>query len=175
MRDIEDIEELNIEYTPEVIEGLKKKNSKSTGGYQGTEYKTIKEIFLRSTNVYRDRPFILEKFNRKGGFEQISYGRFGEDVMRLGAGLSRAFKLQGEKVLIIGETTYEWYVSYMAMLCGVGIAVPTDKELPENELENIIKRSDAAAVIFSPKKKDLIKKSGQPLSGSKIFYRNVFR
>lgn len=66
MRDIEDIEELNIEYTPEVIEGLKKKNSKSTGGYQGTEYKTIKEIFLRSTNVYRDRPFILEKFNRKG-------------------------------------------------------------------------------------------------------------
>ena len=36
MRDIEDIEELNIEYTPEVIEGLKKKNSKSTGGYQGT-------------------------------------------------------------------------------------------------------------------------------------------
>lgn len=68
MRDIEDIEELNIEYTPEVIEGLKKKNSKSTGGYQGTEYKTIKEIFLRSTNVYRDRPFILEKFNRKGGF-----------------------------------------------------------------------------------------------------------
>lgn len=73
--------------------------------------------------------------------------------MRLGARLSRAFKLQGEKVLIIGETTYEWYVSYMAMLCGVGIAVPTDKELPENELENIIKRSDAAAVIFSPKKK----------------------
>ena len=169
MRDIEDIEELNIEYTPEVIEGLKKKNSKSTGGYQGTEYKTIKEIFLRSTNVYRDRPFILEKFNRKGGFEQISYGRFGEDVMCLGAGLSRAFKLQGEKVLIIGETTYEWYVSYMAMLCGVGIAVPTDKELPENELENIIKRSDAAAVIFSPKKKDLIKKAANHCPGVKYF------
>ena len=97
MRDIEDIEELNIEYTPEVIEGLKKKNSKSTGGYQGTEYKTIKEIFLRSTNVYRDRPFILEKFNRKGRFEQISYGRFGEDVMRLGAGLYRAFKLRARR------------------------------------------------------------------------------
>lgn len=131
MRDIEDIEELNIEYTPEVIEGLKKKNSKSTGGYQGTEYKTIKEIFLRSTNVYRDRPFILEKFNRNGGFEQISYGRFGEDVHApWRQDCPRAFKLQGEKVLIIGETTYEWYVSYMAMLCGVGIAVPTDKELP---------------------------------------------
>lgn len=159
MRDMEDIEELNIEYTPEVIESLKKKNSKTGECYPGTEYKTVKEIFLRSTELFKDRPFILEKFNRKGGFEEITYGQFREDVMNLGAGLSRAFKLQGEKVLIIGETTYEWYVSYMAMLCGVGIAVPTDKELPENELENIIKRSDAAAVIFSPKKKDLIKKA----------------
>ena len=59
----------------------------------------------------------------------------------MGTGLTRAFKLQGEKVLIVGETTYEWYVSYAALLCGAGIAVPTDKELPDNELENIIKRS----------------------------------
>ena len=44
----------------------------------------------------------------------------------------------------------------MAMLCGVGIAVPADKELPINELENIIKRSKAAAIIYSPKKKDEI-------------------
>ena len=38
MRDIEDIEELNLEYTPEVIEGLKKKNSKSTGGATGRHH-----------------------------------------------------------------------------------------------------------------------------------------
>ena len=61
MRDIEDIEELNIEYTPEVIEGLKKKNSKSTGGYQGTEYKTIKEIFLRKMCI-RDRIFCMRRW-----------------------------------------------------------------------------------------------------------------
>ncbi len=49
-------------------------------------------------------------------------------------------------------------MSYMAMLCGVGIAVPTDRELPENELENIIRRSRASAVIYSPKKAEDIKK-----------------
>lgn len=170
MRDIEDIEELNIEYTPEVLENLKKKHSLHSGQeYPGTSYKTMKEIFLRSIREYKDRPFILEKFNRKGSFEEITFGRFGEDVINLGTGLSRAFRLQGEKILIIGETTYEWYVSYMAILGGVGIAVPTDKELPENELENIIKRSNASAVIYSPRKKDLIKKVGNRCPGVKYF------
>lgn len=171
MRDIDEIEELKIEYTPETIEELKKKKeSKSQKeGYPGTSYKTIKEIFERSTTMYADRPFIVEKFNRKGDFEEITYGKFREDVINLGTGLSRAFKLSGEKVLIIGETTYDWYVSYMAMLCGAGIAVPTDKELPENELENIIKRSGAAAVIFSPRKKDLIKKVSNHCPGVKYF------
>ena len=46
----------------------------------------------------------------------------------------------------------------MAMLCGVGIAVPTDRELPLNELENIVRRSKASAIIYSPKKEEDIKK-----------------
>ena len=169
MRDIEEVEELNVEYTPEVLENLKKKNDKDRkgGNYPGTEYKTVKEFFDRSTRIFADRPFIVEKFNRKGGFEEITYGKFREDVVALGTGLTRAFKLKGEKILIIGETTYEWYVSYMAMLGGAGIAVPTDKELPDNELENIIKRSDAAAVILSPRKKDQIKKVANHCPGVK--------
>lgn len=39
-----------------------------------------------------------------------------------------------------------------------GIAVPTDRELPLNELENIVKRSKASAIIYSPKKEEDIKK-----------------
>lgn len=170
MKDIDDIEELRIKYTPEELEAIKKnaKEGKSEG-YPGTSYQTIKEVFEKSTTEFEDRPFIVEKFNRKGNFEEITYGQFREDVVNLGTGLSKAFKLEGEKVMIIGETTYQWYVSYMAMLCGVGIAVPTDKELPENELENIIKRSDVAAVIYSPRKKDLIKKAANHCPGVKYF------
>lgn len=46
----------------------------------------------------------------------------------------------------------------MALLCGVGIAVPADRELPVNELENIVRRSKASAIIYSPKKEEDIKK-----------------
>ena len=159
MTGIENIEELNVEYTPEMLQDMKEKSQKKRNeNYPGTNFKTVKEFFDRATTVYKDRTFILEKFNRKGSFEEISYGRFRQDVINLGTGLTQVFKLQGEKIIIIGETTYEWYVSYTSLLVGAGIAVPTDKELPDHELENIIKRSEAAAVIFSPRKKDQIKK-----------------
>ena len=57
----------------------------------------------------------------------------------------------------------------MAMLCGVGIAVPVDKELPENEIENVIRRAKASAVIYSTKKKDVIKKVQDKLPEVKYF------
>ena len=57
----------------------------------------------------------------------------------------------------------------MAMLCGVGIAVPTDRELPLNELENIVKRSRASAIIYSPKKQKTSKNKRRH-SRSRILY-----
>ena len=171
MEGIEDIEELNREYTLEDVANLRKaqEDAMPKGQYTPFDYKTVKEFFDKSTKINKERTFILEKFNRKGKFEEISFGRFREDVINLGTGLTKAFKLQGEKILILGETTYEWYVSYTALLCGAGIAVPTDKELPDNELESIIKRSDAAAVIYSPKKKDQVKKVANKCPGVKYF------
>ena len=46
----------------------------------------------------------------------------------------------------------------MTLLCGGIIAVPTDRELPYHELENIVRRSKASAIIYSPKKADEINK-----------------
>lgn len=80
------------------------------------------------------------------------------DVIGLGTGLNKILGLKDKRVIIIGENTYHWYVSYMAMLCGTGIAVPVDKELPANEIENVAKRAKASAIIYSKKKKKLLKK-----------------
>ena len=57
----------------------------------------------------------------------------------------------------------------MTMLCGAAIAVPVDKELPENEIENVIKRAKAKAVIFSTKKAEVIKKISDNLPDVKYF------
>jgi len=166
MKGIENIPEVNIDYDKINKEGEVKKDKKQ---YKPTEYKTIKEIFERSTEIYANKEFILEKFNPKGEFEEITYKKFGEDVIALGTALTNKYNLKGERIVIVSETTYGWYISYMAALCGAGIAVPTDKELPANELVNVIKRSRASIVIYSERMKDSIKKIADDLPGVKYF------
>ena len=142
-------------------EKLEKKNLKKkreTPYEDMTNYKTVKEFFLNSAEKYPDEDCILEKPDHKTPYKVTTYKKFKEDVFGLGTALVNVLNLKNKRVIIIGETQYGWYVSYMAMLCGVGIAVPTDRELPLNELENIVKRSKASAIIYSPKKAEDIKK-----------------
>lgn len=142
-------------------EKLEKKNLKKkreTPYEDMTNYETVKEFFLNSAEKYPDEDCILEKPDHKTPYKITTYKEFKEDVFGLGTALVNVLNLKNKRVIIIGETQYGWYVSYMAMLCGVGIAVPTDRELPLNELENIVKRSKASAIIYSPKKAEDIKK-----------------
>ena len=130
----------------------KKIQKRNTPYEDKTDFKTIKEAFMLSLEKYADNACILEKANHKEPYKTITYKEFGEDVFAFGTALIEKLNLKDKRVLIIGETQYDWYVSYMAMLCGVGIAVPVDKELPLNELENVVRRSKASAIIYSPKK-----------------------
>lgn len=168
MKDVENIEDVKVDY-----ERLQKKREieqkRKQKGYETSDYKTIKEVFDISREKYKDNVFILEKFTPKGEFTKITYKEFTDDVIALGTVLTNKYNLKDERVVIIGENTYNWYVSYMAMLCGVGIAVPVDKELPANEIENVIQRSRATAVIYSTKKKDIIKKVEDKLPQVKYF------
>ncbi len=157
MKGLSDIEEMKVDY-----ESIKKehetKNKKNSKTYQATDYKTIKEVFQKSTTEFAENTFILEKFNSKEPFKEIKYKEYRSDVISLGTALNDYLKIKDTRIIIIGENTYHWYVSYMALLCGSGIAVPIDKELPENEIINVINRSKATAVIFSTKKKEVINK-----------------
>ncbi len=157
MDGLSNIEEMNVDYESiqKQQENKGKKNSKL---YEVTSYKTVKEIFQNSTTKYAENTFILEKFNSKEPFKEIKYKEFRSDVISLGTALNDYLKIKDTRIIIIGENTYHWYVSYMALLCGSGLAVPVDKELPENEIINVINRAKATAVIYSTKKKDVINK-----------------
>ena len=151
------MEEFNeIDYEKLEKKNLKKK--RETPYEDMTHYKTVKEFFMQSVEKYPNEDCILEKPDHKTPYKITTYKEFKEDVFGLGTALINVLNLKDKKVIIIGETQYGWYASYMAMLCGVGIAVPTDRELPTNELENIVRRSKASAIIYSPKKEEDIQK-----------------
>ena len=168
LKELDEIDEVKVDYekVKKAEENQKKEKAKN---YEGTSFETVKEIFINSSKEYADRTFLLEKFNPKGDWTEITYNQFKNEVIGLGTALTRKLNLKDTRIVIIGENTHHWYVSYMTMLCGAGIAVPVDKELPENEIENVIKRAKASAVIFSTKKADVIKKVSENLPDVKYF------
>ena len=168
MKEVSEIDEVKVDY--EKIKKVEEnKNKKDKKNYEGTNYSTVKEIFINSSKEFADRTFLLEKFNPKEDWTEITYNQFKNEVIGLGTALTRKLNLKDKRIVIIGENTHHWYVSYMTMLCGAGIAVPVDKELPENEIENVIRRAKASAVIFSTKKAEVIKKAAENLPEVKYF------
>ena len=133
-------------------------------------FKTIKEMFEHVTETYSDKVAILQKFDHKEEFKEITYADFRRDVLAFGTMMLDNLKITKEdKVIIISENTYQWYVSYMACLTTGIIAVPVDKELPEEEIFNVVSRSMAKCVIYSPKKKENIQKLEERLENVKYF------
>ena len=172
MKDMPEIEEVKVDY--EAIQKAQENQKKKQVKYydDATDYSTIQEVFYKSIKQYAKNDFILEKFDSKGKYVSINYEQFGKDVVGFGTALTRKLQLdKNTRVLIISETTYHWYVTYMTMLSGNGIAVPTDKELPDNELENIVKRSKADIIVYSARKEDAIKKIMENVPEVKYFVK----
>ena len=161
-----EIEEFKVDVEEIKTKEVQKQEKKQ---YKTTNYKTIKEMFYDVSQKYEDRPCILEKFDPKGSFETITYGKLKEDITAFGTAINDLLKMKNQKIVILGETTYEWYVTYLSVLCGSGVVVPIDKELPINEIENVIRRSGASIVVYSPRKKDAIKKVENNLPGVEFF------
>ena len=155
MDTVENLDKEKIDYEKLQKENLKKKR---TEPYETTHYKTVKEFFYKTVRELPNESAILEKPDHKSPYRTFTYAEFKNDVEALGTALIKQLNLKDKRIIIISETQYYWYVSYMAMLCGVGIAVPIDKELPTNEIENLVKRSRASAIIYSKNKADDIKK-----------------
>ena len=149
-----DVEKLKKEAEKNEFKPIKKRNEP----YEYPNYKTVKEFFYRSCELYSDNPCILEKLDHKIPYKIKTYKEFKEDVDALGTAITKLLNLKDKRIIIIGENQYGWYLSYMTLLCGAGMAVPVDKELPQNEIENLIKRSEAEAIIYSSKLEEVIKK-----------------
>ena len=153
----DNLSELEGIYVEELKENKNNLKHKKNGPYEATNYKTIKEIFDKNTKLYKDKVFILEKFDKKE-YKEISYGEYREDVISFGTSINKILGLQNKKVAIIGENTYHWYVAYMSLLCSSQVSVNLDKDIPINEIGNLINRSGASAIIYSSKKKGAIDK-----------------
>lgn len=141
---------------------------KNTPLYEVRKIHDLKDMLSQSISLYGDKTLFLIKEENGKPYKPISFNEYNDDVNAFGTALID-LGLKGGRIAIIGRNRYEWYVSYMSAVNGVGVVVPLDKELPPSEIKNLITRSKADAVIFSDEKKDDIEAIRQDLSSVKFY------
>jgi len=116
----------------------------------------IKDLLNSSTKLYGDNVAYLQKWDKNGEFEPITYNEVLADVNGMGTWMMEK-GLAGKRVAVIGPNCYQWCTTYLAVAGGIGCIVPLDKELNAAELKNQIQRADVSAVVFDKKHLDTFK------------------
>ncbi len=117
--------------------------------YHANQYHCIKDYIWEGIQQYsKNIAFrIKDKKEKVVKYKDITYAQFGQQIKQLGTGLLK-LGLKGKRIAIIGKNCYEWVLSYVSILGGIGIVVPLDKGLQEPEIESCMERSYADAIIF---------------------------
>ncbi len=128
--------------------------------YKGERVHNLREMLEHSAFKYSSRPLFHQKEN--GKYKTHTYAEFYHDVLSLGAAFLRR-GLEDKRVIVIGENSYAWCMTYMSVVCGLGVIIPVDKEIPAEELANIAKISGASAIVFSEKQREKAMNAGKKL------------
>lgn len=138
--------------------------------YDAIKFDTIRDYINNAIKKFaNNNAFILKnKENGKVSYTNITYSKFGEDIKSLGTALIN-LGLENKRIAIIGKNRYEWVLSFVSILCGVGITVPLDKGLPSQEIELSLERAKVDAVIFEDEYSDIMKNVQKTNSSIKEF------
>ncbi|MEE0369247.1 MAG: AMP-binding protein [Clostridia bacterium] len=106
----------------------------------------LKDMLETTVAHFPERALFKQKFNRNEPFREITFRQVLDDVYALGTAFLD-LGLREKKIGVIGKNSYQWCETYLAVTGGVGVIVPLDKELHEEELKQITVKGELSAVI----------------------------
>jgi len=111
----------------------------------GLERYTLDAFFARVLDLYPQRPALALVDETP-----ISYAEFGRRVAELQERLRALGIKRGDKVAILGNSSPNWCIAFMALTTMGAIAVPILEEFPEADIDHIIHHSDTVALFIAP-------------------------
>ncbi len=131
------------------------------------EFKSFREVVERNIAQKGDKPAFL--YREKGEVKSVLYSEFCNESSFLGSALYEK-GLSSRHVACIGENCYRWIVVFFTMLHSQGVFVPIDRQLPENDIVNVLNHSDAEVVFFTKKFKKKIIENKEKFTSVKHFF-----
>lgn len=106
--------------------------------------KTLQELVNASADEYGNRVFVKEKCGKD--IVEKTFIQFREDVKKAMAYVNTFRNGEPIHCAVAGASSYAWIVSYFGTVCGGNASVPLDAQLGEDDIADLLNRSDS--VIF---------------------------
>lgn len=130
---------INVKVTSPFV----KKDYPPERSYYASDLSNLVKI---GASLFGDKAYL--RFKRNHQDLSLTYKDFARMVDCVGTTMAE-MGLSDASVAVIGETTPEWIVSYLATTNGGGMIVPLDKELATQEIANFIRRANVRFVVYS--------------------------
>lgn len=108
-----------------------------------TQY-TLDTFWERVIEKYPSRPALALV-----GEKPFTYREFGMRVDSLKSTLRQLGIKKNDKIVLLGSSSPNWCIAFMAIMTMGAVAVPVLEEFPETDIDHIIKHSDAVGIFIS--------------------------
>lgn len=122
--------------------------------YEHTRIPTFKDLLSFCAEKYGNKPAF--QYTSRKNIVTKNYIQFKEDVEALGSYLFKC-GYRNCHIAVYGENSYEWILTHFAVTCGKNVIVPLDKELNADQIADLLKDSECAAIVYSDTYSDIAK------------------
>lgn len=119
------------------------------------ELETVKDVVEVTAKSYRENPVF--RFKEGKEIREKTKEEFLHDIQLVGNYYHNLLE-NGSHIAVLGRTSYEWLISYFAAMYSENIAVPLDKELPVEDLLELIRLADVNCLVFDKEYIDVAEK-----------------
>ena len=121
--------------------------------YQREPVSNLKELVDRNASLFGDKDVLI--WSKENKELHKSYIELKHDVYALSIYLDQ-LPITKKHFSIIGNSCYEWILSYLGIVAGGNVVVPIDKELSADSIAKLLTSSDVACVIYDDEYKNVI-------------------
>lgn len=137
--------------------------------YEHPDIGTIRELLYVCDEMYGQKECF--QYPKKKEDIVVTYSQFRQQVEAFGTWLYEQDYVNCH-IAIFGENSYQWILSYFAVTCGANVAVPIDKELDAQSIQELLVDSECKAIIYSDTYEDIIEQL-KTFNGCNISYINM--
>lgn len=120
--------------------------------YEHKKLKSFKELLELNYKKNEEAIAFIFKNTKKENINK-TYGDFHHDVTIMSNYFSNNYK--GKHIALIGENSYNYLVLFFSIIISQNIAVVIDKDLDEQKINELLKKSDSKIIYYSPDYTDI--------------------